>query len=168
MAEPEEEVEISEEPEVEKKGKLRLWIILGAGLLLLGSVGFLTRSYFFGAKPGATSAGAAKAVESVKSTMNLDSFLVNLADADATRFVKVTFRLGMNEAKLGEELAGDAVVLAATRDTIISILSTKTSDDMLSTKGKEELRQKIREEVNKVLPKGKILEVYIMDFVVQL
>jgi flagellar FliL protein len=121
-----------------------------------------------GSKGNGEASKAAKAPEKVLSIMNLDSFLVNLADVDATRFVKVTFRLGLNESKLGEELAGDPVVLAATRDTIITSLGTKTSEEMLTVEGKEKLRKEIRERVNKVLPKGQVVEVYIMDFVVQL
>jgi len=163
--------EIEEVPQVEeapKKGKMRMWIIIGAALILLGSVGFLTRNYLVGSKGNGEASKAVKAPEKVLSTMNLDSFLVNLADVDATRFVKVTFRLGLNESKLGEELAGDSVVLAATRDTIITCLGTKTSEEMLTTEGKERLKKEIRERVNKVLPKGQVVEVYIMDFVVQL
>jgi flagellar FliL protein len=164
MADP----EIAEVPQAEeapKKGKMRMWIIIGAALILLGSVGFLTRNYLVGSKGNGD---ASKEPEKVLSTMNLDSFLVNLADVDATRFVKVTFRLGLNEAKLGEELAGDPVVLAATRDTIVTSLGTKISEELLSVEGKEKLKKEIRERVNKVLPKGRVLEVYIMDFVVQL
>jgi flagellar FliL protein len=164
MAEPE-EVEVPQEPEAPKKGKLKLWFIMGGVLLLLGSVGFLTRNYLVGSKGKAE---VAKEAEKVKSIMNLDSFLVNLADPDATRFVKVSFRLGLNENKLGDELKDDPVALAATRDVIISCLSTKTSDELLSPEGKEKLKKDIRELVSKVLPKGKVIEVYIMDFVVQL
>jgi flagellar protein FliL len=167
MADPEIE-EIPQEEEAPKKGKMRMWIIIGAALILLGSVGFLTRNYLVGSKGSDEASKSAKAPEKVLSTMNLDSFLVNLADEDATRFVKVTFRLGLSEAKLGEELAGDPVVLAATRDTILTTLCTKKSDDLITPEGKEKLKKEIREKVSKVLPKGQVVEVYLIDFVVQL
>ncbi len=167
MAEPE-EVATPQGPGVPQKGKSKLWLILGGVLLLLVSIGFVARNYLVGAKSGSNSAAGSKEVDKVKSTMNLDSFLVNLADEDATRFVKVTFRLGMDENKLGDELKDNPVVLAATRDTIISCLSTKTADELLSPEGKEKLKSEVRDRVNKVLPKGKVVEVYIMDFVVQL
>jgi flagellar protein FliL len=166
MAEPEEEV--AETPEVEKKSKLGLWLIIGAAILLLGGVGFVTRTYLGGAKGKKVEPESTGPSAKVKSILNLDAFLVNLADADAARFVKVTFRLGLDEAKLGEEYASNQVVLAATRDKIISLLSTKTSEDMLSAEGKDRLRKEIMIQVNPVLPKGRIVEVFIMDFVVQL
>ncbi len=164
MAEPE-KVEASQAPAAPKSGRLRLWIIVGAVVLLVGSIGFLARNYLAGA---GGNADFTRESDKVRSTMNLDAFLVNLADLDATRFVKVTFRLGLNESKLGEELKDDPVTLAATRDAILSILSTKTSDELLSAEGKEQLKKDIRERVGKIIPRGKILEVYIMDFVVQL
>ncbi len=164
MAEPE-RVESPHEPKPSEKGKLKLWVILGGVLLLIGSVGFLTRNYLAG---NYGSSAASNEAEKVKSTMNLDSFLVNLADPDATRFIKVTFRLGLNENRLGEQLKDDPVVLAATRDAIISCLSTRTSDELLSMEGKEQLKRDIRTVVSKVIPRGKVIEVYIMDFVVQL
>jgi flagellar FliL protein len=169
MAEPETQ-EVPQEQEAPKKGKMKMIIILGATLLLLGSVGFLARGYLSGSKGAASGPEAPKEkdTEKVKSTMNLDSFLVNLADQDATRFVKVSFRLGLDEAKLGEEYAGDPNVLGATRDAIILLLTTKSSDDLLSIEGKEKLKKEIRDGVNKVLPKGKVIEIYILDFVVQL
>jgi flagellar basal body-associated protein FliL len=123
-------------------------------------------------KPDSSAAKTAEVgsseVSKVKSVMNLDAFLVNLADQDATRFVKVTFRLGLDDPKSGEEYAGDPVILAATRDKIISILSTKMAEAILTPEGKEQLRKEICEKVNPVLPKGKIVEVFIMEFVVQL
>ncbi len=159
-------------PETKRKSKLFIWIILGAALLLVGGGGFLASNYFGGGQPAGAAAASEKAeanpILRVKSVMSLDAFLVNLADADTTRFVKVTFRLGLDEEKLGEEYAKDPVILAATRDKINSILSLKTSDELLKIEGKDLLRKEIREQVNRLLPKGEIVEIFIMEFIVQL
>jgi flagellar FliL protein len=76
--------------------------------------------------------------------------------------------LGLDQSGLGDELAGNPVVVAAARDKIISILTTKTSDQILTPEGKDKLRGEVRDGVNLLLPRGRIVEVYIMDFVVQL
>jgi len=153
-------------PETKKKSKLFIWIILGASILLVGGGGFLAKNYFGGGQPAEH--GDANPISRVKSVMSLDAFLVNLADTDTTRFVKVTFRLGLDEEKLGEEYAKDPVILAATRDKINSILSLKTSDELLKIEGKDLLRKEIREQVSRLLPKGEIVEIFIMEFIVQL
>jgi flagellar protein FliL len=159
-------------PETKKKNKLFIWIILGASILLLGGGGFLARNYFGGGQPAeaapAPKRDGATPISRVKSVMILNAFLVNLADTESTRFVKVTFRLGLDEANLGDEYAKDPVVLSATRDKINAILSSKTSDELLKPEGKDQLRKEIREQVNSLLPKGEIVEIFIMELIVQL
>jgi flagellar FliL protein len=148
------------------------------GLVAVADLGLRAVAYFKHPAPPAA-AGPAKAGEGhdappaehkaeSKSTMDLDAFLVNLADKDSPRFVKATLRLGLGEPKLGEELAKESVALAMTRDAIISILSAKTSEELLTTEGKDALRKEIRARVNTVLPKGPVTDVYIVDFVIQL
>ncbi len=169
MAEPE-NVEVPEQKK--KKSKIVPLLIILATLGLLGGGGVLVRNYMNRPKAPAIDAKETRAAtgpaSKVKSMMSLDAFLVNLADQDAARFVKVTFRLGLDDPKSGEEYASDPVTLAATRDRIISILSTKNAEEILTPEGKDKLRKEICEKVNQVLPKGKVVEVFIMDFVVQL
>ncbi len=144
-------------------------IVIGVAALLLVAAGgtFAVLKYMRGTGTAAAAAEKAKK-ESVLSTLNLEPFLVNLADKEAVRFVKVTFRLGMNEKNVEEEIGKDPVFLAAARDSIISLLTAKTSEEILTREGKEKLRREVQAKVNAVLPKGKVLEVYIVDFVVQL
>ena len=152
-------------PEAREKGKRVLLIILA--LVVLGGGGAFLALKNAGAPRDATSKEASP-TERIKSMMYLDAFLVNLADAEDARFLKVTFRLGLDRENLGEEYAEDPIILAATRDRILALLSTKTAEEMLSPEGKERLRAEIRDKVNPIFPKGKIVEVFILDFVVQL
>ena len=84
------------------------------------------------------------------------------------RFVKVTFQLGMTGES--EEFSKNPVAIAAARDTIISLLSAKTSEQILTVEGKNKLREEVRDRVNAVLSasKTKVQNVYIVEFVVQL
>jgi flagellar FliL protein len=170
-----------EEPVAEKKKSRKLlWILLSIAVVAIAVVGTLLLLDYFrppgviaakgeGSPENQESVGAEEGVSSrVKSTMNLDAFLVNLADQDSTRFVKLTVRLGLDRAGVGAEYAEDPVIVAAARDKIISILTTKTSDQILTPEGKDKLRKEIKDLVNPLLGRGKIAEVYIMDFVVQL
>ncbi len=158
---------------VEKTGKpLIFWILVGAMALVfvVGCTTFLTLPYFKGARAAiwAKVAGGKDHAkkEQVKATMPLEPFLVNLADTDEIRFVKTTFQLGLaEEPKEGEK---DNVTVAAIRDSIISLLSSKKAEQILSPQGKDQLRKEIRSRVNSIDPKINVLEVYIVDFVVQL
>jgi flagellar protein FliL len=164
-------VENKAETEPTKKSGKR-WILIGAIALLLiaGGAAFWAYPHFTG---GAKTAGDAKAghvqkpvLEKVKATLALEPFLVNLADKEESRFVKGTFQMGLAEEL--KEKEKDAVAIAAMRDSIITLLSSKTADQILTPQGKDKLREEIRARVNVVSPQLKVLEVFIVDFVVQL
>jgi len=153
------------------KGKSRkLWVLLGSLVLVLivAAGAFFALPYFKGShksQAGAKEKAVEAKAEKVKAALALDPFLVNLADTDEIRFVKTTFQLGLAEEPKGE-IKGPAI--AAMRDSIISLLSSKTAEQILTPQGKDKLREEIRSRVNFISPEVKVLEVYIVDFVVQL
>jgi flagellar FliL protein len=111
-------------------------------------------------------AAKASKLEQIKATLPLEPFLVNLADTDASRFVKTTFQLGLAEELRGE--ADSSVSIPAIRDSIITLLSSKTAEQILTSQGKDKLRDEIRSRINALSPNIKVVEVFIVDFVVQL
>jgi flagellar FliL protein len=160
-------VESTAEGEPQKKSGKRWILIAGIALVVLGGLAFGAFSYFRGS--GSSGSGDeihAAGKELAKATMALEPFLVNLADTEESRFVKTTFQLGLAE-ELKEE-GKDPIATAAMRDSIITLLSSKTSEQILTSEGKEKLRGEIRTRVNAIAPELKVLEVYIVDFVVQL
>jgi flagellar FliL protein len=155
---------VENKPGVEPKGRSRFfWALIGFGFfLVLGSAAFF-------AAPYVKTKMAKKSVpqrEQVKATMTLDPFLVNLADKQEIRFLKTTLQLGLAEEP--KEEAKKDVVVAAIRDSIISLLTSKTAEEILSSQGKDKLREEVRLRVRSAAPDIKVLEVYIVDFVVQL
>jgi len=176
-------VAMADEPEEnidEKPKSSKLWILIAVLIFLVtGDLTFRAFSYISGNQPAAASApgqpgGKEKATASsakpkkaeVKSTLTLEPFLVNLADKEEVRFVKATFHLGLEDT--ADEIAKNPVLLAAMRDAIISILTSKTSAQILTPEGKDRLRQEIRDRVNEIAPKARVQDVFIVDFVVQL
>ncbi len=175
---------MAEETEVggKKNRRRRLWVLLAIFMLASGgSLGYFAWNYYRMARSGRAGAqGASKFEEGlqenrtartggeVKSTLNLEPFLVNLADPQSVRFVKVTFQLGLTEEK--EEFIKNPIAIAATRDAIITLLSSKTSDQILTVQGKENLRREVRDRVNGVVTgsKARVQDVYIVELVVQL
>ena len=152
------------------KKSFKLWILIGSVVLvvILGGVAYLALPYFKGASDGKSKGKDAKTVkkEEVKATLPLEPFLVNLADQDSPRFVKTTFQLGLAE-ELDEENKS-TVSIPAMRDSIITLLSSKTAEQILTSHGKDKLRDEIRSRINAISPRMKVVEVYIVDFVVQL
>lgn len=148
------------------------WILIGSIALavIVAGLALWAIPHFRGS--GKSSADASKQEihnvkeEEVKATLALDPFLVNLADKEESRFVKATFQLGLAEEM--KEEGKETVSTAAMRDSIITLLTSKTSEQILTSQGKDKLREEIRARINAVAPKMKVSEVYIVDFVVQL
>ena len=144
----------------ETRRKSRAPLLIGILVLLfIASVaGFFASSRFINVKE--------KDAGGVKATLKLEPFLVNLADEGEANFVKATISLGL-AAEPKEETWND-VTVAAVRDSVISLLSSKKAEQILTPQGKDTLRKEIRSKVNSVSPDLNVLEVYIVDFVVQL
>jgi flagellar protein FliL len=150
-------------PEEETHGRSRVLMISIIAVLTV----ILGTAAFFAAPILKAKFGKSKPThEEVKATLALEPFLVNLADKEESRFIKTTFQLGLAEEP--SEEAKNSVVIASIRDSIISLLSSKTAEQILTPEGKNKLREEIRSRIQSIAPRIKVLEVYIVDFVVQL
>ena len=96
--------------------------------------------------------------------VDLDPFIVNLADAGEPRYLKLTVKLELDRPAAGEELKN---ILPQTRDTVLTLLSSKDSGFVRSQPGKSQLREEIVHRLNGLLPKGGIRAAYFTEFIVQ-
>lgn len=95
----------------------------------------------------------------------LDKFTVNLAGEP-----KRTIRLEVNLEMLNEESFEEVMDISRVpkiRDRIVAVLNDKTFSDLESIQGKLFLKDRITAEVNSILDKGVVKDVYFSDFVVQ-
>jgi flagellar basal body-associated protein FliL len=128
--------------------------VLGA-LVLLGGW-FWSRSE--------RAAGPAVPASSVKSTLHLESFVLNLADAEQRSYLRVGIDLGLSvEQKRGEE--GPPV--AKIRDTILTVLAGAKLDELLTTEGKAKLKENVLHALRERAPEVGVQEVYFTEFLIQ-
>lgn len=118
---------------------------------------------------GEAAEGGEAAAEPVepKGLIALDQFLVNLADKEANRFVRVTVQLAVEEEKAAAEVAENAVSRARARSAVLEVLAVQTSDRLVTPEGKAELKKAIAERASAALGHVKVLDVLFTDFVVQ-
>lgn len=94
----------------------------------------------------------------------LDTFIVNLADKGGKRYLRITLDLELD----GEELEAEVSKrLPQVRDSILTILPTKTFEDISSAKGKIALRDQMLTRINGLLAHGQVTNIYFKEFVVQ-
>ncbi|MCA9771586.1 MAG: flagellar basal body-associated FliL family protein [Myxococcales bacterium] len=150
-----------------KKSKLPLIIGIVVALAVVGGGGAFAYFKFAAApKPAADQAAEAEPVEREQATVivPLTSFVVNLEDPTGRRYLKTTMSLELNHEDGGAELNKK---MAQIRDAVIVLLSSKTLEDVTSTKGKFQIRKEVGYRVNKFLKDVIVLNVYFTEFVVQ-
>lgn len=94
--------------------------------------------------------------------------VVNLADTDANRFIRIGVSLGASVKELTEKYEKDPLIQSQVQDAIISVLSSKTSQELLSPDGKKKLKKELRDRLNTKLEGSPIVTVFFTEFLVQL
>lgn len=152
----------------EKKSTKSLTIVVIALLLIIivGGGAFGAYYLFFSKKDSQVTTLKAPenqvAIVSSK-TYCLDEMLLNLADEDGKRYIKLTIYIGYENKKLAPEFEEKKHIL---RDAVGSILRSKKSKDF-SVKGSEEIKQEILNKINPLFTNGKADNIYFSGILVQ-
>ena len=96
--------------------------------------------------------------------VDLDPFLVNLADTAETRFAKIAVKLESRAPDFSQSIEDH---LPQVRDSLLMLISSKRYSDIRTVEGKLELRDNIVERVNAIVGEGKATAAYFTDFVIQ-
>ncbi len=184
MADEEKEEGAAEGKEGKKGGnKLIIFIVAGVLVLLL-VIGIVVAVLMMGgdeqaADPNAAGGGGDQALQEkqqqAKKVANsdmltigpmfpLDQFIVNLLTQSGRRYLKATVNLELSDEALTAELQSKEAVVT---DTVINILSSKSLEEISTIKGKEKLKQEIKERINEYLVDGQVKGVYFTQFVIQ-
>lgn len=117
--------------------------------------------------------------------INMSTKIINLADPSSRKYIRLTIVLEFApDAKTPEPEkkapAESATSTAATPlqeyinarmpildDTVITMLSTKTYEDLYTAEGKEQLRQELMKAIATRVPNYDLINVYFTEFVVQ-
>lgn len=163
------------EPPKKKGGKK--FILIGVVLvLLLGGGG---AGYYFLRIAGAEAAeepdkkadkkstAKKESDEDVKKVIEVPPFIVNLADAEQARYLRMTVSLGVG-GEGGEKDKPDAVFLTKVRNAMLAVLSEKTSEQILTVEGKSKLRKELLKAAQASAEEPEVIAIYITDFIVQL
>jgi len=146
--------------EPKKKSKLK-WIIMASVALAVIASGAIGGFYFF------TKTDTKKAPVKqppVIAIWPMEAFIINIADTNGERYLKLVIQLEVSEATVVPELEQ---LKPRLRDTILDLLTSKTYKDLMDLSGKQRLREDIAGRINNILISGKVTKVYFTDFVVQ-
>ena len=95
---------------------------------------------------------------------SLDTFIVNLADAGRSRYLRVSMDLELAASTDAGELSER---LPQVRDSILMILPSKQFDEIASMEGKIALRDEIIAKLNSLFANEVVTNIFFTEFVVQ-
>jgi flagellar FliL protein len=98
----------------------------------------------------------------------LDPFVVNLADVDAARYLRIRISLMIDDKSELVHLQENQALQLKLRDVILQTLTQKTSRDIADDAGKNKLRDDIRAKIGGFFKKPRLVDVMFTDFVIQL
>lgn len=147
-----------------KKGRGRLVMIVVVLLVLLAGGG--GAAYWFLLRGESASAAETPPVEE-PGMVALDPFVVNLADPDGARFLRVTLKLVLDNAEKAKTLEEDQVARARVRSTVLEFLTQQTADRLVTPEGKSELKKQIAERASGATHGTEVIDVLFSEFVVQ-
>lgn len=154
-----------------KKSKKLLAVVSGV-VLLSGGGAWLALFSPWQVADGRSMLGMNKAAEEQEKprteTQNflykMDPFIVNLADAERMRYLKIKLEVESAEDKANEEYEKR---LPQLRDDVFTVLTGKTSKEIMDSEGKARLRNEIAARLNERLATFRVKTVYFSEFVIQ-
>jgi flagellar protein FliL len=155
-------------PAKKKSSKGRFIIIVGVLVLLLGGGG--AAAFFAFRKPAEPATGDAAPKKETKAPtgiVSFEPFVVNLADPGAPHFLRISVRLIVANEEETKKIDESQVQLMRLRSAIVDLLSTETSQHIVTQDGKTELKKQIAERAAKIVEPIEVADVLFSDFVVQ-
>jgi len=105
--------------------------------------------------------------KTVKSQMNIESFVVNLADTEDRAFLRVGISLGLGIEPIKGEKEKGSSPLPVIKDTLLTVLTSRTSNDLLTAEGKAKLKSDLIKALNEKAPELDVKDLYFTEFLVQ-
>ncbi|WP_324667573.1 flagellar basal body-associated FliL family protein [Geochorda subterranea] len=109
----------------------------------------------------------AAAVAPLGPTLDAGEFVVNLAPGSgglSIRYARVGVTVEADRREVVEELARRQPQV---RDAIIAVIRTKRFEDLTSTAGTEAVRQELVQALQRLVSRGRVVNVYFTELVIQ-
>ncbi|MFN3531398.1 MAG: flagellar basal body-associated FliL family protein [Candidatus Brocadia sp.] len=106
-----------------------------------------------------------KDVEEELMIVPIETVIVNLSGSGGRRYLKAKINLEASDGEVKKKIEAKFVQI---KDRLISILSSKTLEDVEGLEGQDNLRKEIKDAVDVILKvEGGVLQVYFTEFVIQ-
>ena len=105
--------------------------------------------------------------EEVKQIVELQPFVVNLADTEEARYLRLTVSVGVGGGEGGHDKP-DPLFITRVRNAMLAVVTGKKSEEILTVEGKSKLRKELLKAAKAASHHPVVEAIYITDFIVQL
>lgn len=144
------------------EGKSRSTWVWFALLVLLAAGALIARGLF----PTTKGHSGADDNSRIKSTLHLETFVINLVEPEEKAYLRVGIDLGLGRDVPGKD-GPNTPSIAEVRDTVIDVLAASHAQDLLTPEGKKKLKEQILTALQQRIPELGAQEVYFTEFLVQ-
>jgi flagellar protein FliL len=162
--EKEDKEEIEQDTSPVKKKSIKKLIIIGLSALVVLGAGTFGTIYFLSHWGSAKKVATPETRPLIGTMWSIDPFIVNLADNQGERYLKVVMQLEISDPMVSAQLDQLKPKL---RDNVMDLLTAKSYAELMDSGGKQRLRDEIVLRLNSFLTKGRIVKVYFTEFVIQ-
>ncbi len=169
----EEKIELIEEigaGEEERKAKRKIkfgippFIMYLAVILAIGALGYWGYKGFFGESKKKEEVEVAKVAAKKGILIPGYSLVVNLADVNVPRFLKVSLTFEVDRGITVAEIQEKEPLL---KDAVIGLLSSKTMSEIRGYEAQYILKEELISRLNAILETGRIINIYFTEFIIQ-
>jgi flagellar protein FliL len=155
--------------EKQKKSYNKIFL-LGIPLLILLIAGVGTAAYFLGgfAAPKSSetelSENISQKIKPLGPLLEMEDFVVNIMQKDTTRFLKVGITLETKNQESSERIKNRMPQIT---DAVLLLVGNKQFDQIKDLQGKLQLKADLLAQINSLVGKDEVTEIFFTDFVVQ-
>ena len=147
-----------------KKVPTNLIIIIILLLCFFGGGAYIWKSGIFSRDSDEANLEEQEEKQEMGPIYSLETFIVNLIGGRGKNYLKAKVELELDSEKTEIEINKR---LPQIRDSILTMLSSKSNEEINTLEGKLQLRAEIISTLNQYLKTGKVKNVYFTDFIVQ-
>ncbi len=137
-------------------------MIAAAAVVLLGGGG--AAAYFYMNGDGAAASEKPKASVGL---IEMETFLTNINDSRGKHHARLQLKVAVSPEAAAEAVKKDPLLMARMRDQVLTLLTSKSFDELSQSEGKEIFRREIADRLAPLVQDGDVTEVLFSDFVVQ-
>jgi len=157
----------AETPAPKKSRGKFLMVIIAVVIVLAGGGG---GAYWWATRASAQTADSEETggdAHAEAGMVSLEPFVVNLADTESRRYLRINVRLIVDGVEAAEEIEHHQVAVMRLRAAVLELLTQQTAAAVQSAEGKAALKKVIAERAAGIIKPTEVSDVLFSDFVVQ-